>query len=452
MEGCGSDMHDRAKVRVRGWFHRHAEWGLRKIRAFAKTTNEAALEAFLPWLSPSGIRIFGARTTGPSRCNVRGSRRSPQARNRAMIPPRSTAGSGRYRWGVIVVRATTLHYSPVDGPETMGRINQDASEYLKQVAAAVLRVMRTHAQLRFDDLLQKVDATVSTSAPSLRRACRWLREAHDAPLGYDNRLRMWVLERRDFSLPLLDPTADDIVAVAFAGALLSPIGDAELDRRVRSLLMEMDERITAGGRDRKLRSHAVMATSSATMPVNPRVVGTLATAVGRHVVRITYSSPWRDEPTVKTHVVEPWQLRVHDGNLYVRGWLRQKAVPSTFRVSQIQSIVVTGERPETPRPPAHDIWGDDGPGMGVDVDRPGRATVRIRGAMARYVGSTAWHEEQHDRWVEKDQLLERTFFYESCRATARWLLGLGDALEQVEPDTLRRELAGHAAALVRITK
>lgn len=334
----------------------------------------------------------------------------------------------------------------------MRRRKQDATEYLKQVAAAVLRIMRKHAQLRFDDLHRKVDAIVPASVPSLRKACRWLRQTHDAPLRYDNQLKMWVLERRDFSLPLLDPTADDIVAVAFAGALLSPIGDADLDRRVQSLLMELDERAAAGDRGRKLRSHAVTATSSATMPVNPRIVGTLATAVGREVVRITYSSPWRAEPATKIHVLEPWQLRVHDGNLYVRGWLRRKKAPATFRVAQIQSIMVTGEKPDERRPPAHEIWGEDGPGKAVDIDRPDRAKVRIRGPMARYVASAVWHEDQQDQWIERDRILERTFSYESCRATARRLLGLGDALEHVEPDVLRNELAGHVAALARITK
>jgi hypothetical protein len=138
----------------------------------------------------------------------------------------------------------------------MGGNRQDASDYIEKVAAAVLRVMRKHAQLRFDELLRKVDAIVPTSGPSLRRACTWLRQTHDAPLRYDARMRMWVLERRDFTLPLLDPTADDIVAVAFAGALLSPIGDPDLDRRIQSLLMELDERVASSGGGRKLRSHA----------------------------------------------------------------------------------------------------------------------------------------------------------------------------------------------------
>lgn len=329
---------------------------------------------------------------------------------------------------------------------------QQPTRYLEQVAALVLRVMRKHGELRFEDLLRKVAEHVETSGPSLRKACTWLRESHDAPLHYDNHRRVWVLKNREFSLPLLDPTADDIVAVAFASALLSPLGDAELDRRIQNLLMELDERAAANGRSRALRSHAVMASSSATMPVDPRVVGTLATAVGRAAVRITYSSPWRDPPTLKTHTIEPWQLRVHDGNLYVRAWLREKETASTFRVAQIQNIVSTGEEARVPRPPQHEIWGEHGPGQGVDVDEPDRATVRIRGPVARYMASTVWHDDQEDHWIEKDEVLERTFSYESKRATARRLLGLGDALERVEPQALREELGKHVEALAKVIR
>ena len=326
-----------------------------------------------------------------------------------------------------------------------------ASDFLKQVAASVLRTMRKHGELSFIDLHRKVEADVEhASEPSVRKACRWLRNEHDAPLRYDASRRTWILDRSDFSLPLLDPTPDDIVAVAFAGALVAPLGDTELDARIHSLLMELDERASSGDPSRKLRSHAVTATSSATMPVDPRVVATLATAVGRSVVRITYSSPWRDEPTTKTHTIEPWQLRVHDGSLYVRGWLRSKSTATTFHVSQIQSAVVTGDALSHARPPAHEIWGD-GPGKGIDLHHPGRATVRIRGPMARYVALARWHDDQADTWIEPNALLERRFSYDSRRATARRLLALGDALVDVSPPDLRDELARHVAALVDVT-
>ena len=330
------------------------------------------------------------------------------------------------------------------------RTHDGTSDYVKDIAAAILRLMRQNGPIALDDLVTKVNAHREASTPSVRKALDWLRTEHDAPLRYDASLRAWVLERSDFSLPLLDPTADDIVAVAFAGALLSPLGDRALDNRIQSLLMELDERASAMGSASKLRSHAVTATSSAITPVDPRVLSTLARAVGRDVVRFTYTSPWRDEPTLKSHLVEPWQLRVHDGNLYLRGWLRSREVASTFRVSQIHTISVTTDTPKRPRPPAHEIWGEHGPGHGVDVDEPDTALVRIRGPVARLVAATRWHEAQEDRWVKKNEVLERRFRYESRRETARRLLGLGAALEHIEPASLRDALAQHVRALSRI--
>lgn len=325
----------------------------------------------------------------------------------------------------------------------VNRASLQVSNHIKKVATVVLREMRKCGKLRLDDLRQRVDA----SEPSVRRALRWLCDEHDAPIRYDRRRRIWVLEDRAFNLPLLDPTSRDLVAVAVAAALLSPFGDAELDTRLRSLLMELDERVSERPDDRRLRSHAVVATSSATMSLDSNVVSTLTTAVGRDVVLVSYSSPWSAEQSVKTHSLEPWQLRVHDGCLYLRAWVRKKNVAGTFRVSQVGSIAVTGESLSRERPPIREIWGSDGLGNSVDVDHPDRAIVRIVGPMARYVASMLWHEDQRDHWIEQNEVLQRMFSYDSRRTTARRLLGLGEALQHVEPRELREELARHVAAL-----
>jgi predicted DNA-binding transcriptional regulator YafY len=326
----------------------------------------------------------------------------------------------------------------------------EATPFLKTVAAAVLRVMREHGELDFDTLVREVGRHVEAKGPSVRRACNWLRDQHDAPLRYDASGRCWVLDQRDYALPLLDPTPDDIVAVAFAAALLRTIGDAALDRRMHSLLEELDERASAEGKTRPLHGNAVVATSSTITDVTPRVVSTLARAVGRDVVRIGYVSPWSDRPETRMHVIEPWQLRFHDGELYVRGWQRKHAAASTFRVAQITSAVVTGEATTQPRPPAPTLWGALGPSADVDDDRPDVGTVHIRGAMARYVASSRWHGQQEDTWLEDDELLQRRFPYASCRATARRLLALGDALVRVEPAALRQEVTRHAEALTEL--
>ncbi len=307
--------------------------------------------------------------------------------------------------------------------------------------------MRRDLQLDIDALVDRVSARLPASKPSVRKAIKYLQNQHDAPLEFDRAKSKWVLHDPDFSLPLLDPTPEDVVAVAIASALLSPLGDPDLDRRIRGLLEELDERITQDGKGKHpLRNNAVLATASAKTLVQSRIIGVLARAIGRGVVRLQYGSPWSGKRG--THVIEPWQLRIHDGVLYVRGWNRSKKAPSTYRVAHIQSAILQeGEPPRQPRPASRDIWGPEGPGSGVDDDRPSIATIRVRGPMARYIAPSQWHKDQRDRWLEKDELLERTFAYESCRETARRLLTLGDALEHVHPPILLEELATHVRAL-----
>lgn len=323
---------------------------------------------------------------------------------------------------------------------------ENTTDYLRQVAASVLRVMREHQKLTFLELNEHVSVGCKASGPSVRRALRWLQEKHDAPIFYDRRIRRWVLEREEFSLPILDPTPDDVVAAALAGALVNRFGDEDLDSRMQSLLMELDERTTAG----KLRNNVVVGTSSARMKIESRTVTALATAVGRAVVRVSYRSPWSEKPTVKSHVIEPWQLRVHDGNLYVRAWLRGRNVVTTLNVSHIQSITSVDDSPIRARPPTARIWDGRSLGQDVDTDHADQATVRIRGPLARYIALVVWHDEQRDVWIQQDEVLQRDFSYSSRRATARRLLALGDALVCVAPASLREEVVRHAGVLAKV--
>jgi predicted DNA-binding transcriptional regulator YafY len=270
---------------------------------------------------------------------------------------------------------------------------------------------------------------------TVQRALVWLRDHHDVPLRYDQKTRSWQLTDPSFSLPLSDPTADDLTVALFAGALLAPLADDELKLRVDRLAEEMDDRIRASGRPRRApRPDALTATLTTATLVEPRLLALLLASVGRQVVRIDYESPWRD--TEQLYDVEPWQLRIHDGSLYLRGYSRTAGEARTFRAAQILGArVLEGEIPRAKLPPSEEIWGAD-PAFGIDEDRPGTAVLRIQGPLARWIAREKWHPNQLDTWIEPGELLERRVAYRSCRELARRLVTLGDALVAVEPEAL----------------
>jgi predicted DNA-binding transcriptional regulator YafY len=298
----------------------------------------------------------------------------------------------------------------------------DVSRLVEQAAHAIIRYLRAHPEGASKEELQARVLGRRLSPPTIQRAMDWLRDEHDAPIDYEKPSNRWLLKDSLFGLPLGDPTPEDLAAVVFAGALLARIADEELSGRVQRLIEQMDMRI-----------------------LDPHLLSTLLRAVGRHVLRIDYRSPWREKE--QYYDVEPWQLRFHDGSLYMRGYSRTTSGPRNYRVANVVSArIVPEEQPREPVPAPNEIWPGH-PAFGIDDDRPDTATIRIRGAIARWVARTVWHPEQKDTWIEKGELLERRVPYNSCREFARRLLTLGDGLVSVAPAELRHETHTHALAL-----
>jgi predicted DNA-binding transcriptional regulator YafY len=322
----------------------------------------------------------------------------------------------------------------------------EASRLVEDTGRAILRYLRAHPDgAPKGDLARICDVSEVT----VQRSLNWLRDNADAPVEYAKDSRCWSLLDRGFTLPLSDPSSDDLSAVVFAGAVLAPLGDPELNARIQRLIEEMDQRVRReGASGDAVRQGSVVATVTTATPVNARVVTVLTAALSSGVVRIRYRSPWQS--TERNYEVEPWQLRVHDGAMYLRGYSRTTSGVRTFRVAQIDSArVLDGLPPDHPVPSRDEMWGEGDPAYGIDQDRPGTAVIRVRGAVARWVASSLWHPQQVDHWVENDEVLERTVPYRSCREFARRLLTLGGGLESIEPAALRGEVQAHARRLLQ---
>ena len=321
------------------------------------------------------------------------------------------------------------------------------SELVKETARKLLRHLREHKEGASKDELAKV---AEVSYPSIQRALTWLRDHCDSPVEFDRGRGRWVLRDPHFTLPLTDPDAQDLSAVLFAEALLAPLADEEITARLRRLAEQMDAEIRdrGGAASGGARPGTLVATLTTGSRTDPHVLSLLFQAMGKQVVQIRYASPWSSDGGARIHDIEPWQLRLHDGNMYLRAYSRTHQEPRSFRVAQIAGAErIAGLAPREAMPPLDKIWGDHDPAFGIDEDRPGVAVLRIRAPVARWVHHNVWDPGQEDEWIEHGELLERRVAYRSCRELARRLLSLGEAIESIEPEELRAAVLGHARAL-----
>ncbi|MCA9634928.1 MAG: WYL domain-containing protein [Myxococcales bacterium] len=322
----------------------------------------------------------------------------------------------------------------------------DSSRTVQQTARLILRYLRDNPEGTTKETLAK---KAQVAPVTVQRALKFMREEWDAPLEFNHGSKRWHLLDAKFTLPLTDPDPEDLTAVVFASALLAPVGDEELNSRVKRLIEQMDDALEDAPKaknDAKVRPRSVTATVTTGSQVDYRMVSKLLLAIGSGVVRIEYESPWAG--THKTYDIEPWQIRIHDGQMYMRAYSRSHGEPRSFRVAQVtHARVLPSEAPREAVPTKDELWGGQ-PAYGIDWDRPGTATFRVRGGVARWIGRMIWDPGQEDRWIEPGDLLERKMPYHSCRELARRLLSIADGLEMIEPKELRDEVLGFSRGLI----
>lgn len=321
----------------------------------------------------------------------------------------------------------------------------DSSRTVQETARFILRYLRENADGATKETLS---SKAGVAGVTVQRALKYMREEWDAPLEFVHASKVWKLLDDKFTLPLTDPDPEDLAAVVFASALLQPVADAELNARVKRLVEQMDAAVEETQKSAaKVRPKSVTATMTTGTRVDSRLVSKLLQAVGSGVVRIEYDSPWSG--TRKTHDIEPWQLRLHDGVMYMRAFSRTTGDARSFRVAQIvHARVLPGQTPREVVPSKNNLWGSSDPGFGIDSDRPGVATLRVRGGVARWIANLVWDPGQEDRWIEPGELLERKVPYHSCREFARRLLQIADGLESIEPPELREEVVSDARSFL----
>lgn len=321
----------------------------------------------------------------------------------------------------------------------MGK-SRRATERIQEVGLVSLRLLRNSEFVALAEAARRATASVETA----KRAFEWLRD-QGAILDYSARARGWHLRNRDFALPMADPTVEDLQSALAAAGLLTALGQTAASERTWALFNELETRLSGGGRrERTIRRDALRVSFTTGALRERRWFLDLLRATRRDVVQIDYCSPWTNEAT--THLFEPWQVWLHDGSLYVRGYSRTRRGSRTFSCANIRGVrPVTNATPSMAVPAADRLWGDQDPRFGVDVDRPGDAVVTLHGAVARWVAGITWNENQKDEWLKEGELLRRTLPYRSCRELARKLISVADGLREIEPE----ELAEAVVAIAR---
>ncbi len=163
----------------------------------------------------------------------------------------------------------------------------------------------------------------------------------------------------------------------------------------------------------------------------------------RKTIGITYYTFSRDETTDRE--VDPYGVIFRGNSWYMIGYCHKRGEPRTFRINRIKNIVVTCKGFDYPA----DFSISDYVSQSWSVFRGEETDVEIE-----FSAKLAPLIEEH-QWRPGQRIVKHATggitFYASMRGTLeirRWVMSWGEGVRVIRPDSLREEIAAHAAALV----
>lgn len=170
----------------------------------------------------------------------------------------------------------------------------------------------------------------------------------------------------------------------------------------------------------------------------PDVLWPLVTAIrDRRLCAVTYRAAGADAD--KTFRVLPLKVFVHRGAMYVMCHVPRYEQVITLHLQRLRALRVLDEQGEPP--PDFDPAAWEQAAFGVFTSgEPTTYRLRFDRAVATYIRERLWHPSQKLAELD-DGRLELAFRCDASREVTGWITSWGDAVEVLEPESLRRELA-----------
>lgn len=302
----------------------------------------------------------------------------------------------------------------------------------RRVLVRQWELVRALAAKHYGLTVRQLLALTGTSKQTLYRDLETLRDA-GVPLvarTSNGEARYCLLHGAE--LPALGLTALQIAALHLARAQLEPFAGAAFVTELDALLSKL----------RPVEPQKTFHFTAARASGHPRAMKLVEQAIQtKRRARIEYRSVSRRGAPDVVHV-EPYFLRVADGETYVRGWCVERGAERTYKLARIAGITLTEEpATHTPRSPSNQpfsraikAWASDPTTVKISLDR-----------------EVAWLVDEYPLVPDQRVLTQRDggVVIEAEVAgvveAAKWVLSWGGVAEAREPPQLRSMVHGELA-------
>lgn len=301
------------------------------------------------------------------------------------------------------------------------------------------RLFHLHGLLRaarhpvpFDTLREQLE----TSAATLKRDIRYLRDHMEAPILYDRTHNGYQYDPRapEFELPGIWFNESELHALLAMQQLLDAVQPGLIGASIGPLKAKVRKLLGEGGQHADLVATRVRLKPMALRRSDDAVFGQVSGAVlNAQSLRITYHGRERDASHDRT--IHPHRLIHYRDNWYVIAYCEKAGDLRTFALDRIRRA-----RPaDTPflacdeQAVSHLASAGFGIFTGVVSEW---AVLRFTAERARWVADESWHPDQVGRWV--DGAFELRVPYSDSRELVMDILKYGPDVEVIAPAGLRQ--------------
>jgi len=160
--------------------------------------------------------------------------------------------------------------------------------------------------------------------------------------------------------------------------------------------------------------------------------------------QVTYRKP--SLPQAKTYEFDPYRLLFVQGGLYVIGRVPVYTGTATLAIDRLQDVVLL--KTDFVTDPDFDPQQCRQDAFGVSWEDPMEVVLRFRSDQAPYVRERMWHPSQRLEELSGGGV-QLSFRAGGPFEIRRWILGWGDAVEVISPESLRLEIGQFLASAAK---
>ena len=313
------------------------------------------------------------------------------------------------------------------------------------------QILRDIESRRTGVTIQDLSALVGVSTRTIRRDLQALQEAGFAIYdeGAPNETKRWRLDGTPFRAVQEGLTVADVAALYLSRAVVEGVSGWPLARELGAAFAKIERALNP-----RMREFLSTLPQVITAKAGPRahlpserlvdITRRLFDAVrDRHAIDMSYFSAASNRR--KTYSVQPYQLALAQGGVYLVGWVAEYDAFRTFAVERIERLSIREETFVRSRSLPADLFGSS---LGVFSGEPERVEIEFDARAALYVRGRLWHESQQVEDLPGGRI-RLVLHVTHDWALTSWLLGFGAAARVTAPASLARRLADECAAMQR---